>query len=215
MMRFPSRGLYAITQTQNNQAKTQSFDTLFEDVGAVIRGGAVVIQYRDKNPADAPYVARKLVKICHQNNVPLIINDDVELAIETKADGVHLGKNDGDIIKARKRLGAAAIIGISCYNSIERALEAQSSGATYVAFGRFFPSTSKPLAAPADVETLRKAKSAIHLPIVAIGGILPENGGQLLAAGTDLLAVIGGVFNNDPEQSALAYKHLFNFEQGK
>jgi thiamine-phosphate pyrophosphorylase len=205
MKPFPSRGLYAITQSANNSA-----DALFEAVSAAIRGGAVVIQYRDKNPIDAPSVAHKLVKICHQHNIPLIINDDIELAILSKADGVHLGKEDSDITEARKRLGDAVIIGVSCYNSIERAVTAQSLGATYIAFGRFFPSSSKPLAAPAEIDTLRKAKAVIHLPIVAIGGILPENGGHLLAAGADLLAVIGGVFDHEPEQSALAYQHLFD-----
>lgn len=204
MKAFPSRGLYAITQTQNKSA-----DVLFEEVAAVIRGGAAVIQYRDKNPANALFVARELVKVCHHQDVPLIINDDVELAILSKADGVHLGKDDGEIIEARKQLGTAAIIGVSCYNSMERALNAQALGATYVAFGRFYASSTKPLAAPADIDTLRKAKAVIHVPIVAIGGILPENGGQLLAAGADLLAVIGGVFDHEPEQSASAYQRLF------
>lgn len=205
MKPFPSRGLYAVTQSASNSA-----DALFDAVSAAIRGGAVVIQYRDKNPTDATFVARELVKICHQHDVPLIINDDVELAIHSKADGVHLGKEDSDIIEAKKRLGDTAIIGVSCYNSIERALTAQSLGAAYIAFGRFFPSSTKPLAAPAEIDILRKAKTAIHLPIVAIGGILPENGGQLLAEGADLLAVIGGVFDYEPEQSALAYQHLFD-----
>jgi thiamine-phosphate pyrophosphorylase len=209
MKPFPNRGLYAITQTQNNQNKPESFDAFFEAVVAAIRGGAAVVQYRDKNPVDATYVARELVKICHQHNIPLIINDDVELALLSKADGVHLGKEDSDITEARKRLGDAAIIGVSCYNSVERALAAQTLDASYVAFGRFYPSSSKPLAAPANIETLRKAKSAIQLPIVAIGGILPENGGQLLTAGANLLAVIGGVFDHDPEQSASAYQRLF------
>jgi thiamine-phosphate pyrophosphorylase len=204
MKAFPARGLYAITQTEN-----KSTDVLFEAVASAIRGGAAVIQYRDKNPSDALFVARELVKTCHQHNIPLIINDDIELAVRSKADGVHLGKDDGDIIAARKHLGESAIIGISCYNDIDRALTAQHLGATYVAFGRFFTSASKPLATTADIDTLRKAKAAINLPIVAIGGILPENGAQLLAAGADLLAVIGGVFDHDPEQSAFAYQHLF------
>ena len=210
MKTFPVRGLYAITQTQDNHTKHKSAAVLFEEVAAVIRGGAVVIQYRDKNPANALFVARELVKVCHHQDVPLIINDDVELAILSKADGVHLGKDDGEIIEARKRLGSAAIIGVSCYNSMERALNAQALGATYVAFGRFYASSTKPLAAPADIDTLRKAKAVIHVPIVAIGGILPENGGQLLAAGADLLAVIGGVFDHEPEQSASAYQRLFD-----
>jgi thiamine-phosphate pyrophosphorylase len=205
MKAFPTCGLYAVTRAGDKQA-----DVLFEEVAAAIRGGAVAIQYRDKNPTDALFIARELVKICHQHDIPLIINDDVALAIQSKADGVHLGKDDGEIIAARKSLGNTAIIGVSCYNSVERALTAKSWGATYIAFGSFFPSSSKPLAAPADMDTLRKAKSALRLPVVAIGGILPENGGELLAAGADLLAVIGGVFGHSPEQSALAYQHLFD-----
>ena len=204
-MRFPARGLYAITQTDN-----KSGDTVIKEVEAAIRGGAVIVQYRDKNPFDALFLARELVKICHQYNVPLIINDDVELAARAGADGVHIGKEDGAIVQARQHLGEDAIIGVSCYDFVERAIEAQAQGATYVAFGRFFPSSSKPLAAPARIETLQQAKRLLNIPIVAIGGILPENGAQLLAAGADLLAVIGGLFDSQPEQSARAYQALFN-----
>lgn len=203
-MRFPSRGLYAITQTDN-----KSPEIIIAEVAAAIRGGAAVVQYRDKNPVDAIDLARELVAVCHQHNVPLLVNDDIELAAVAGADGVHLGKNDGNIANARKRLGLDAIIGSSCYNSVERALEAQAHGATYVAFGRFFPSSSKPLAAAAELATLRKAKLLLTLPIVAIGGILPENGEQLLNAGADLLAIIGGIFDREPEQSAKAYQALF------
>jgi len=203
-MRFPAHGLYAITQTHD-----KSGDTIINEVEAAIRGGAVIVQYRDKNPTDAIYLARDLVKICHQHKVPLIVNDDVELAASAGADGVHIGKEDGAIAHARKRLGSDAIIGVSCYNFVEQALDAQGQGATYVAFGRFFPSSSKPLAAPAKIETLQQAKLALKIPIVAIGGILPENGAELLAAGAGLLAVIGGLFDSQPEQSARAYQALF------
>ncbi len=133
-----------------------------------------------------------------------------DLAARAGADGVHIGKEDGAIAQARKRLGNDAIIGVSCYDFVERAIEAQAQGATYVAFGRFFPSSSKPLAAPAKIETLQQAKLLLNIPIVAIGGILPENGAQLLAAGADLLAVIGGLFDSQPEQSARAYQALFD-----
>jgi thiamine-phosphate pyrophosphorylase len=204
-MRFPASGLYAITQTDN-----KSGDTIIKEVAAAIRGGAVIVQYRDKNPADAHFLAKELVKICHQHHVPLVINDDVELAAMAGADGVHIGKEDGAIARARKRLGDDAIIGVSCYDFVERALDAQGQGATYVAFGRFFPSSSKPLAAPAKIKTLRQAKFLLDIPIVAIGGILPENGAQLLSAGADLLAVIGGIFDTQPEQSAREYQALFN-----
>ncbi|MDD5267017.1 MAG: thiamine phosphate synthase [Methylococcales bacterium] len=203
-MRFPARGLYAITQTHN-----KSGDTIINEVEAAIRGGAVIVQYRDKNPADALFLAIELVKICHKHKVPLIINDDIELAASAGADGVHIGKEDSALAHARKSLGSDAIIGVSCYNFVEQALDAQGQGATYVAFGRFFPSSSKPLAAPAKIETLLQAKLALKIPIVAIGGILPENGAQLLAAGADLLAVIGGLFDNQPERSARAYQALF------
>jgi len=205
VIQFPESGLYAITQTAN-----KSPDTIINEVAAAIKGGAVIVQYRDKNPVDAPYLARELVKICHRHNVPLLINDDIELAALVGADGVHLGREDGAITEARKLLGGAAIIGVSCYDFVEQAAAAQAQGATYAAFGRFFPSSSKPLAAPAQIETLRQAKLALSIPIVAIGGILPDNGGQLLAAGADLLAVIGGIFDHQPEQSARAYQTLFS-----
>ncbi len=204
-MKFPASGLYAITQTAN-----KSGDTVINEVAAAIKGGAVVVQYRDKNPIDAPFLARELVKICHQHNVPLLINDDIELAALVGADGVHLGREDGAVAEARKQLGSDAIIGVSCYDFVEQAVAAQAQGATYAAFGRFFPSSSKPLAAPAHIETLRQAKLALTIPIVAIGGILPDNGAQLVEAGADLLAVIGGIFDNEPEQSARAYRALFN-----
>ncbi len=203
-MKLPTRGLYAITQCENKTS-----DTIIGEVAAAIRGGAVLVQYRDKNPADGLSLAKELVNTCHQHNVPLLINDNVELAVRVGADGVHLGKDDGDIAEARKRLGPDAIIGVSCYDKIEKAIVAQSQGASYAAFGRFFPSSSKPLAAPAKIATLQKARQSLTIPIVAIGGILPDNGGQLLAAGADLLAVIGGLFDSQPEQSAKSYQALF------
>lgn len=203
-MKFPRSGLYAITRTENKSA-----DTVIDEVAAAIKGGAVIVQYRDKNPVDAPLLASELVKVCHRYHVPLLINDDIELAARVGADGVHLGKEDGAIRQARALLGDEAIIGISCYNFVDQAIAAQAHGATYVAFGRFFPSSSKPLATPARIETLRQAKQVLTIPIVAIGGILPDNGAALLAAGADLLAVIGGVFDDQPEQSARAYQVLF------
>jgi thiamine-phosphate pyrophosphorylase len=203
-MKFPARGLYAITQTDN-----KSIATLLREVEQVLSGGAVVVQYRDKNPQNARLLASELAKLCHQYHAPLIINDDVELALQVAADGVHLGKEDGAVAHARQRLGNDAIIGVSCYNSVDRAIAAQRDGADYVAFGRFFTSSSKPLAAPADINTLHEAKRVLTVPIVAIGGILPDNGGQLLNAGADLLAVIGGLFTAQPEHAARAYRDLF------
>ena len=205
MIPFPRRGLYAITQCEN-----KTTGTILAEVAAAIRGGAAVIQYRDKNNNGRAALAGELIRVCHRQNIPLIINDDIELALQVQADGVHLGKDDDNLEMAREALGSSAIIGVSCYNDLDRAVHAQDVGADYVAFGRFFPSSSKPLATPAEMDTLRKAKETIRIPIVAIGGILPENGGQLLAAGADSLAVIGGIFEREPEQSALAFKALFD-----
>lgn len=206
-MKFPTRGLYAITQTDG-----KSSETIIAQIASAIKGGASVIQYRDKNAVehDQLYLAKQLLTICKQHRVPLIINDDAELALQIGADGVHIGKDDGDILKVRKKLGSKAIIGLSCYDNLTLALQAQSSSANYVAFGRFFPSNSKPLALPAHLETLQQAKKQISIPIVAIGGILPENGKQLLDAGADVLAVIDGVFAGNPEQSAKTFLKLFN-----
>jgi thiamine-phosphate pyrophosphorylase len=201
---FPKRGLYAVTQTENKSA-----DEILAAVEAALSGGAAVVQYRDKQPQDAIALARKLLTLCHAYRVPLLINDNFDLAIAVGADGVHLGKDDGDIVTARRRLGNDAIIGVSCYNDVEKASRAVEQSANYVAFGRFFPSGSKPLAAPADLSTLTAARDRLRVPIVAIGGILPQNGAQLLAAGADLLAVIGGLFDEEPRAAACAFQRLF------
>lgn len=203
-MKMPKRGLYAITQTDD-----KSLETIIEEVAAAIRGGAVMVQYRDKNPSDALKLAKALLETCHAGNVPLIVNDDIELAAAIGADGVHLGRDDANIVLARHRLGVNCIVGISCYNTIERALQAERLGASYAAFGRFFASDTKPLASPAELETLHLAKQKLTIPIVAIGGILPENGKLLIDAGADLLAVVGGLYGRDTEQSAKMFHSLF------
>lgn len=204
-MIFPRRGVYAITQTAG-----KSGEQVLREVSAALQGGVQAVQYRDKHPGNARLLGGRLLELCRARQVPLLINDDIELARTLAADGVHLGRDDGDIATARARLGPSAIIGVSCYNDLARALHMQAAGADYVAFGRFFPSGSKPLAAAADLATLRRARTALQVPIVAIGGILPENGGLLLDAGADLLAVIGGLFDHDPATAALAYQALFN-----
>lgn len=203
-MPFPTRGLYAITQPEGKDPAA-----VVAEVEAALRGGAAVIQYRDKAPHDALRLARALLALCRTYTVPLLINDSIDLAASIGADGVHLGQNDGALAEARQQLGATAIIGVSCYNSVERAEQLAALGADYVAFGRFFPSSSKPLAAPAELESLRLAKQRLRVPIVAIGGITPDNGAALLAAGADVLAVIGGVFSHNPEASARRFQPLF------
>ena len=202
---FPKRGLYAITQTEGKKS-----ETIINDVHTVLKGGVAVIQYRNKNTQDSIDLANEILTLCKEHQVPLIINDDAKLAQKIGANGVHLGKNDGEIAEARKILGSSAIIGVSCYNDIKLALQATTQGVDYVAFGRFFPSSTKPLASPANIDTLWLAKQKINLPIVAIGGILPENGGQLLSAGADILAVVGGLFDSASTHNTKTYLNLFN-----
>ena len=203
-------GLYAITDSHLIPAAS-----LTDRVAAAIRGGAAVIQYRDKSSdhEQRRQQAAALALLCRNHDVPLIVNDDVELAACVGASGVHLGKNDGSVQAARKVLGANALIGVSCYNLPERAVEAASEGADYVAFGRFFPSHSKPDAVTADPEMLRQVCQYLHVPVVAIGGITPENGQPLITAGAQLLAAIHGVFGQaDVQAAARRYADLFTVE---
>ena len=155
-MNFPESGIYAITRPEN---KTP--DQVLADVGEAIKGGVSVLQYRDKQPIDAVYLAGALKELCHAHNIPLIINDQLELAKHIGADGVHIGQEDSQLTYAREVLGNKAIIGVSCYDSVELAIQAQQLSADYVAFGRFFPSSSKPLAASAHITTLQTAKKSI------------------------------------------------------
>ena len=201
---FPKRGLYAITQTEN-KTDTQ----ILNDIEQIILGGAVVLQYRDKRENKTIKLAEQLLTLCHQYGIPLIINDDIKLAQAIDADGVHLGKDDGSVLEARQILGENKIIGVSCYNCLDTALIAEQQGANYVAFGRFFSSSTNPLASPADIQTLIEAKQGLTVPIVAIGGILPNNAELLLNAGADLLAVIGGLYTEYPRISAQQYSQLF------
>ena len=201
-------GLYAITDSQLIPA-----GKLLEQVEQAIAGGACLIQYRDKQHSETErrYEAARLVQLCEQQGVPLIINDDVELAREVGAAGVHLGRDDASIRHARQRLGTQAIIGASCYNRLDDALDAARAGASYVAFGRFFPSHSKPDAVQADIALLQQARAQLDLPITAIGGITPENGRQLVEAGANLLAVIHGVFGQtDIQEAARQYTRCFS-----
>ena len=203
----PPGGLYVITDSDLIASGQLSSGVL-----AAISGGARIIQYRDKgHDADKRLrEVRELGELCRTHGVPMIVNDDVELAAAAGAAGVHLGKDDVPVDAARGRLGKQALIGVSCYNRLDLALEAAAQGADYVAFGSFFPSPTKRDAVRADVELLRRARQSLSLPIVAIGGITPGNGGPLLVAGADCLAVISGVFGHaDVKAAARAYAKLF------
>ncbi|MFZ4790397.1 MAG: thiamine phosphate synthase [Candidatus Competibacteraceae bacterium] len=203
----PCRGLYAITD-----AVLIPDHRLIPAVEQAILGGARLIQYRDKSPDAARRLAQAqaLNTLCRRHAIPLIINDDVELAFEVGAAGVHVGQDDPAFAVARARLGDQALIGVSCYDRLDLALEAERAGADHVAFGAMFPSPTKPDEVRASLELLREARAVLTVPIVAIGGITPENAPLLLDAGADALAVISGVFGQpDPQAAARRYAAMF------
>jgi thiamine-phosphate pyrophosphorylase len=202
------RGLYAITD-----GRTGGPTDLVARVGDAIRGGARLVQYRDKSGD----LERRLLegsalqRLCLAQNVPLIVNDDPLLAARIGAAGVHLGREDADVGDVRRQLGPRALIGVSCYDSLQLAVAAEKAGASYVAFGSFFQSLTKPYAVSADIGLLARAKRALTLPVVAIGGITPQNGRALLGAGADMLAVINAVFDRpDVYRASREFAKLFS-----
>lgn len=207
MMPMPRhRGLYAISRETNDTP------ALCDWAEAVITGGAVWLQYRDKS-ADhhrREAQAAALCALCRALGACFIVNDDVALAAGCAADGVHLGQDDGELTAARANLPIDAMIGVSCYNDAGRAQRLAEAGADYLAFGAFHASASKPQARVADIDLLSDTRH-LDRPLVAIGGITPENGGRLIAAGADLLAVIGGLHGTPDQAHAAArrYADLF------
>jgi len=202
-------GLYAITPDEADTA------ALLCKVRLALLGGARVVQYRNKI-ADGALRLKQAVALREMTRefaVTLIVNDDVALARQVEADGVHLGGTDGSVTEARAALDSG-LIGVSCYNRAALAQEAVRQGADYVAFGSFFASTVKPDAVVATLDLLREARRELDVPIVAIGGITPHNGAQLIEAGADALAVISAVFSAaDIEGAAREFSNLF--EQGR
>jgi len=202
------RGLYLVTRDEPDSAR------LLAIVAAALAGGAVAVQYRDKSLDRALRLAqaRALVDCCSQHGVPLIVNDDPELAREAGATGVHLGEHDATLAAARAVLGPNALIGVSCYDDAARAHAAARAGADYVAFGAFHASPTKPGARRAD-PSLFAATAGLGLPRVAIGGINRDNAAPLVSAGADLVAVISAIWDApDPKAEALAFARLFEVE---
>jgi thiamine-phosphate pyrophosphorylase len=184
------RGLYAVTPDESDTS------VLAAKVSAALNGGVKLVQYRNKAADECTRreQALALLTVCRARGVPLIINDDANLAFDIDADGVHLGADDGSIEGARARLAADKIIDVSCYNRLQTAAAAQRAGATYVAFGSFFPSSIKPAAVAAPLQLLREARAALTVPVVAIGGIIAANTAMLITAGADSVAVISAFF---------------------
>jgi thiamine-phosphate pyrophosphorylase len=199
------RGLYAVTQDDLLLPRLSAM------VDAALKGGVKFVQYRNKI-APSPLrrsQAAELLRICRAADAKLIVNDDLALALEIGADGVHLGRDDGDLAAARAALGPDKILGVSCYNEISRAEAAAAAGADYIAFGAVFASPTRPDAAHAPLSLLTEAKR-LGLPIAAIGGITLDNAETVINAGADMLAVITNLFDTmDVTTRAVAYQDFF------
>jgi len=202
------RGLYVITDK-----KLIGRDQFVVTVEKSIKGGASIIQLREKDTPEKEIIdlGRQILQVTKKYNVPLIINDSPELTREIGADGVHLGGDDKSIKDARDILGDAAIIGVTCYNEIERGLYAVQNGADYVAFGTPYYTPTKPEREPTSIDTLKEAVSLINtIPIFAIGGITKENAGPILETGVNGIAVITSIFGStDPETAARELTKLY------
>jgi len=204
--RTPIRGLYAVTPDTADTAR------LLDLLGAVIDGGARLVQYRNKtaDPGLREEQSRALRRITRDRGAALILNDSLDLALAVGADGVHLGRDDPDVATARRAAGPDFLIGASCYDRIELGERAMAAGADYLAFGSAFASGTKPAAVHAPLTLYAEARRRFRCPIVAIGGIRPDNAGQLTAAGVDAVAVIAALFDAaDPRAAAAAFASLF------
>lgn len=202
---FPSRGLYAITDGPRPD--------LLASARQALEGGACLLQYRDLSGDHTRRLAEAhaLKRLCDERGVPLLINGDASLAQAVGAAGVHLGETNEEIGSARARLGSRAIIGVSCFDSLERARTMVAAGADYVSFGAFFPSPTLPHARLASIELLRQS-AALGVPRVAIGGITPDNGATLVAAGAEFLAVVSALFGAaDVRATAERFAGLYAF----
>ena len=203
------RGVYLITPDEPGTAR------LLARTAPLLAAGATWLQYRNKTASDAlrREQATALQALCAAHGVPLIVNDDPELAQAIGAAGVHLGGTDGDIGAARSLLGPDAIIGASCYDQLANAERAVAAGASYVAFGAFFPTTTKVTSSRAHPDLLRQS-AALGVPRVAIGGLSPDNVGPIIDAGADLLAVVSGIYAaQDPVATQRAYLARFDTQQ--
>ena len=202
-------GLYAVTPDEPN---TQ---VLCNKVEAALKGGVSLLQYRNKTAEGNLRLqqASALLALCRSYNVPLIINNHLDLCAQIDADGLHLGATDCSLSAARRLLGADRIIGASCYNQLDLAIKAQAEGASYVAFGACFSSSTKPNAVHAPLSLFAEAKKIIHIPLVAIGGITLDNATNVVNAGADAIAVVNALFGSRQMDETKAVDEIQNTAQ--
>jgi len=200
------RGLYLVTPNWNDTER------LLAATEAALRGGAALVQYRHK---DADCILRleqgeALLALCRRHGKPLIVNDHVALCMHLDADGVHVGGTDIAVEHARRLLGPGKIVGASCYGQLDLARAAQAAGASYAAFGGFYPSPVKKYDFVTEPALVTQARAALALPLVVIGGMTPQNAAPLVARGADMVAAITSVYADaDAEAAARRFAALF------
>jgi thiamine-phosphate pyrophosphorylase len=200
------RGLYLVTPNWNDT------DRLLDITHQALRAGASLVQYRHKDASPALRIeqAHSLLKLCRQHGRPLVINDHLDLCMDIDADGVHVGGTDASVADVRAALGPDRIVGASCYGEFALARAAQIAGASYVAFGGFYPSTVKKYAVTTPDDIVARAKAGLSVPVVVIGGMTPENARPLAALGADMVAAISSVYlAPDPYGAAREFAGMF------
>jgi len=206
---FIIKGLYAITPD------SADLNTLIQKTKSAIEGGAFMVQYRSKiQDRDVKMQqCAAILRLCREYEIPCIVNDDVDMCRILEADGVHLGEKDDNIAEVRHILGEDAIIGSSCYDQLDRAKSAQKEGASYVAFGAMFPTSTKPNAPRASLALLKEAKREIQIPIVAIGGITVNNAHDVIKTGIDAIAVITSLYEaKSIKETAETFAKMFQIK---
>ena len=200
------KGLYLVTPDWDDT------DQLLSATESALKAGVAMLQYRHKTATEAlqRHQATALRDLCKQYKVPFIINDHLALCEEIDADGVHVGGTDATVAAVRSVMGPEKIIGASCYGDLQRAHDAAAAGASYVAFGGFYPSRVKKYEVSTPVDIVSRAKAALNVPICVIGGMTPENAVPLVAEGADLVAAISSVYQHErPTSAAANFVRLF------
>ncbi len=202
------KGLYLVTPDWDDT------DRLLDVTAKALDAGAMVLQYRHKTASDALRTeqAAALLSLCRRHRVPLIINDHLSLCQEIDADGLHVGGTDSSVASVRQQLGSDKIVGASCYGDLQLARDAAANGASYVAFGGFYPSRVKKYDVTTPVDIVSRAKRELSVPVCVIGGMTPDNSRPLVDEGADLVAAISSVYQHDlPAEAASAFARLFSF----
>ncbi len=202
------QGLYVITDEKLTPYRDGK---IFKLVEKALKGGAKIVQLRDKHSSlkELIPIAKELKILCQNYGALFIINDKVELVLEVDADGIHIGEEDEPLEKVRETL-PGKVIGVSCYGDIEKAIRAEKQEASYVAFGSFFPSPTKPSSKVISKKILIEAKKVLKIPVCSIGGINLGNASELIKLGADMIAVISGIWaSSDIEKTAREFSRLF------